>query len=300
MQPVYRNPPTDPTKTALRRSSLRMAYDLVIAAALLGVATIPVVVLASWITWVASIFLSLLGITMLVLAFLAPGVADCPGCRKKMYGLSLSGDNIGHQCEGCGLFVSSDKGQVMPMPEHWNAIIPAFGVVVGATPGDPPEICCVCTAPATRKLPVLKEKKPYLDMPHCANHDDGARVGKYGHQDVVRVHSLAFARAWAATRAHEIVGNNRNADKDRGIPPIPWLHGLVSFGILAFGVSVHALLDWAEASGSPIVGNALMLLLYAIFGKKVLAGIFVCIGTFALHGFVMRLGAVMRVRLGIG
>jgi hypothetical protein len=299
MQTVYRNPPTKPTKTALRRSSLRMACDLVLAVALLGIATIPVVVLASWITWIASIFLSLFGIGMLMLAFEFPGVADCPGCGKKMYGFSLDGDNIGHQCEGCRLFVSSHKGQVMPLPEHWSAIIPTFGVVVGGAPSEPPEICCVCAAPATRKLPVLKDKKPYLDMPHCAEHEGGARAGKHGHDGVVYVRSLAFARAWAAMRGHEVVGNNRIADKERGIVPIPWLHGLVSLGIFAFGVSVHALLGWAEESGSPIVGNALMVLLYAIFGKKVLAGIFVSVGTFALYGFVMRLYAVMRVRLGI-
>jgi hypothetical protein len=134
-------------------------------------------------------------------------------------------------------------------------------------------------------------------MPHCAEHEQGARVKKDGPHDVVRVRSLAFARAWAARHGYEVIGDNRSAEA----PPlhIPWLHGLVSVGLLGFGIGVYALLTWAEQSGAPIAGNALMVLLYAIFGKKVLAGIFVSIGALAFHGFLLRFGAILRKRVGL-
>lgn len=295
--PVYRHPPSDPGRTVIRRAPARMAYDLVLGGLLCAAAAIPVVVIASWLTWIASILLGLFALTMVVIAFKFPGVAQCPGCGAKIFGLDPEGDNIGHQCEVCRLFVSSDKGQLMPMPEQWVAIIPTFGVVVGAPPGEPPELCCVCAAPATRKLPLQKENKPYLEMPHCAEHEGGARVKKDGAREVVTVRSLAFARAWAERHGYQVIGNNRSAEEPN--LTIPWQHGLVSVGILGFGVGVYALLEWAERSGTAIAGNALMVLLYAIFGKKVLAGIFVSIGAMAFHGFVWRLGAVLRKRWGL-
>jgi hypothetical protein len=295
--PVYRNPPTDPARTVIRRAPARMAFEALLGVLLFAVAAIPVVVLPSWLTWIASILMAVVALGMFIVAFTLPGAADCPGCGKRLFGLDVGGDNIGHQCDRCLLFVCSDGGELVPTPERWSGLIPVFGVLVGASPGAPPELCCVCAAPATRKLPLQKDKGPYLDMPHCAEHEDGARLGKHGKRDLVLVRSLAFARAWAEEHGHALVGNNRH-DAEQ-VTRIPWLHGLGAVGMLAFGIGVHALLTRVEQSGGPVAGHSGLAVIYNLVGKKVLAGAFIILGASAIQGFVMRIAAVMRKRWGL-
>jgi hypothetical protein len=283
----------------IRRAPARMAFEVLAGVLLLAVAAIPVVALASWLTWIASSLMALIALARFIVAFMQPGSAECPGCGKRLFGLEVGGDNIGHQCERCLLFVCSDDGQLVPTPERWTGLIPVFGVVVDAQPGAPPELCAVCAAPATRKLPLLKDGKPYLDMPHCAEHDDGARVTsyKYHNRDVVLVRSLAFARAWAGEHGHALIGNNRHEAEQ--VTRIPWLHGLGSIAMLAFGIGVHALLTRVEQNGGSSAGYSGLAVIYDLVGKKVLAGVPVILGASTMQGFVMRIAVVMCKRWGL-
>jgi hypothetical protein len=294
---VYRESPQEPSAPRIRRSPAATLYDLVWAAVRLGVAAIPVLLFASWLTWIVTVLLGL-GVLMLVVAALAlPGVAACPGCGAPVGSLSLTMDCVGHQCDRCLLFVENVGGQLVPTPLDRTDDTPSFGVVVGSAPGDLPELCCVCGAPATRRLPLQKGGKPYVDMPYCSAHQDGARVKAQSGRDVLYMRSLGFARALAAHHGGELVGTNRGLDQPKRIP---WGQALFGLGGIIFGVGLNALLAWAEQSGAMIGGNAIMVLLYALLGKKILAGIFVSIGTFGLMGFVMGSGWLLRRRLGLG
>ncbi|HZX00704.1 MAG TPA: hypothetical protein VFF45_00515 [Bacilli bacterium] len=73
-----------------------MAHDTGWAAAILVIAALPGVLLPCWLTWAASIAIALMaGVTSIIVTLQHSGVAGCPGCGARIWGLSLSGDNVG-------------------------------------------------------------------------------------------------------------------------------------------------------------------------------------------------------------
>jgi hypothetical protein len=277
----------------VRRAPLRVAFDLVWAAVRLAVSFVPVLLYPSWLTWVVTVLLVLGVLALVVAAFTYSRVATCPGCGKLLGGLSARLDCVGHQCEHCRQFVEVKDGELVSTPEDRVDDVPSFGVLLRGVPAELPELCCACGAPSTRKLAVTGAQ-PALDMPHCDAHDNGARVRKSGASTLLRVGSLRFARVLAERNGLEVVGTNPRPDRPE---KFPWGYGIAGLALVGFGVGVFELIGAAERSGVSIGGNALMVLIYAILGKQVLAGIFVVIGTMFLMNFVVNAGALLRLRL---
>jgi hypothetical protein len=136
------------------------------------------------------------------------GSAPCPACGEPVHDVERSGRSAGILCAGCGRFLCSEGGELRPMDEDAVADEPVFGAALTASFQWPPG-CVVCGAPVTQALPVrimeaeatsvgmsvvglamaatfgvgflvYNGRRISIDVPHCAEHDDGVVLAEGG------------------------------------------------------------------------------------------------------------------------
>ena len=136
------------------------------------------------------------------------GSAPCPLCRAPIHDVERTGRVDGILCTGCGRFLRSKAGVLRPVGEGTVAADAIFGAALSGGFEWPPG-CVVCGAPVTQTLPVRlmnedeasvglsivglamaatlgagflvhRGKRAALNVPHCADHDDGALLAKGG------------------------------------------------------------------------------------------------------------------------
>lgn len=277
-----------------------MAYEIAWAGVIFAVAAIPVLLLPSWVTWTVSSILALgSGLTTFMLALQRAGFAACPGCGARVWGLSLSRDNVGSQCGQCLRFIESAGGELTLTPEDRIAPASVFGVDVGVGEVDFPDVCAACGAPAARRSTLPRRRgRPGLEVPYCGAHERGARLEAHDHLDVLYARSLAFIRAVAARRGGALVGKDRRAGRARPGAAL-WEAGF-GFGMIGLGFGLYLLLGWAEENEGYIGGRTSMMILYLLLGKKALGGLLASVGTLMLMHWVAAEGEALRRRLGLG
>jgi len=176
------------------------------------------------ITLALALLPGLLGLAALYMAVAGAATAPCPGCGAKIDGLS-TGANDGKLCEGCKKYLEGENGRLWLTDEARVAETPLFGAVLADTFGWP-DGCCVCGEPVARKLPVTLTvstaksglgslavgaatggmllrtgggKTFTVEVPHCAQHDDGARLASDTNETVkIAFRSYPYQRAFCA------------------------------------------------------------------------------------------------------
>lgn len=133
------------------------------------------------------------------------GSAPCPGCGAPIHDVDRIGSVAGILCGHCGKFLRAERGELRPVAPDTVAEDPIFGAAVRESFAWPPG-CAVCGAPSTRAVQarlratnadaatdvglavvgvamaatvgvgflMRGEQRISIEVPHCAEHDDGA------------------------------------------------------------------------------------------------------------------------------
>jgi hypothetical protein len=164
----------------------------------------------------------ILGLILLGMAVGGSGVAPCPGCGAEITGLS-TGSNDGVLCAGCKAFVEGKEGTLRLTDVARIADAPLFGAMLPESFGWP-EGCCVCAGPAARRDSISVDlpsaaaagkglavtaltggvvtqtgggTRYTIDVPHCADHKDGAALGSGSGRPVrIRFRSYPYLRSF--------------------------------------------------------------------------------------------------------
>jgi hypothetical protein len=171
------------------------------------------------------------GFLALALALVAKntvGVAPCPQCGAELAGLELKDEQKPEKCEKCGLTVVGKGGVIEAMRADHVAGEPVFEASLKAEKISWPGGCCVCEKPATRAVDVsVKDGQTgtnvavaaaglalgtlairrgggtfyTVKVPHCGEHDNGAKL-KLDSDQAVKVkllfRSAAFHKKFVA------------------------------------------------------------------------------------------------------
>jgi len=175
-------------------------------------------------TWFIGGVFALVALGLGVWTFSSSAEARCPGCTLRIRGLS-SGDNQPLLCRSCVEFVEGKAGELWLVAPDRVADSPRFAAPCPEEAAWP-EICAVCGAEATRMVSASwseKQDAPFaadlatraatlgtmklvtrvthsVEVPHCAQHDNGARLRETfeGGGNVVVFRSHAYLRAFCA------------------------------------------------------------------------------------------------------
>ena len=154
----------------------------------------------------AVILLTALSVLALAFAFFGAGVSACPACHERQGGLSLE-SNHPTPCENCGNYFAGEAGLLWQLEDTYLADTPTFCAPLPRSPIFP-DVCCVCGVrttdceTVTLWVPVAeteaKRTAVTFDVPHCAQHKGGARVGGGSAPDRWRIEfrSYAYLRAF--------------------------------------------------------------------------------------------------------
>jgi hypothetical protein len=163
------------------------------------------------------------------------GSAPCPGCGAPIHGIERKGRVQGILCVRCNRFLKSKSGVMRPMARDTIARDPLFGAALPTSFAWPPG-CVVCGERVTQSLPVRIMKTDHgeslaasalglamvatigvgfwvrkgvrvaLDVPHCADHDDGAVLTEGGPSDFFLLfRSYPYQRAFCARNETQAV-----------------------------------------------------------------------------------------------
>jgi hypothetical protein len=155
-----------------------------------------------------SLIPGILGLVLIGVAIGGSATAPCPSCGKTIESLG-TGSNDGTCCSACHAYVEGTHGELWVTDAARVADRPIF-----ATKLNPqlawPDGCCVCGQPATRGLPVSATRaksgqnaaiavatggavlatsstKLTIEVPHCAQHDDGAQLNAGSNASEMRI-----------------------------------------------------------------------------------------------------------------
>jgi hypothetical protein len=168
----------------------------------------------------------ILGLVVGINSFTSAGSATCPECGRVFQMLEESGQGVPRFCRGCRNYVEAKDG-VLQMTE--DASVVAAPIFRATLPKEMvwPDGCCVCRGPATRMiaistvaqtpgqalgtlaadvtmevvtghgLVVLAGNRYTIQVPHCADHADGALLQVNSDQQIkVLFRSYAYQRAF--------------------------------------------------------------------------------------------------------
>jgi hypothetical protein len=138
-------------------------------------------------------------------------VAPCPNCGKSITGLS-TGSNEGRLCAGCHEYFEGTGGELWATDQSKIATTPIFSSPLPETFNFPPG-CCVCGQPETRRVKisittqgagdvalipvgVRSTTRTSVEVPHCAQHDDGAALAGTKDHPKIRFRSYPYLRAF--------------------------------------------------------------------------------------------------------
>ncbi|HEY5950975.1 MAG TPA: hypothetical protein VIV40_36030 [Kofleriaceae bacterium] len=135
-------------------------------------------------------------------------LGNCPRCDAPIE-IGIVPD--GYQCPSCKTFLASDRGALIVAPKGRVAKYCRFGVHYD---GELvlPDCCCVCTRPATRRIPIVLGTAK-LDVPYCAEHEGGTVVDPKRHS--VRFRSLDYATLVCEANHGQLEGVNKVDKRSR-------------------------------------------------------------------------------------
>lgn len=164
----------------------------------------------------------ILGAILLYMSVSGAAEAPCPACGAKLTGLS-TGSNDGVLCEKCKIYVQG-QGALTPTDPARVADVPLFTTLLPDQFAWP-DGCCVCGTPATHGVKIEARTQNQasaaavvgvtemtggvltarraganvwsVEVPHCANHKDGALLASAGGDKVkIRFRSYPYLRAF--------------------------------------------------------------------------------------------------------
>lgn len=199
----YRSAEIRPESTPLRRSKWALVSALAFSVALSAAAYIAFrYVAAGWIGYAVAGVVALVAVASL--SDIGKGrVGACPRCDTPV---EVRGASAGYVCPSCKTYLEIDRDQLLASREDTVAAKPVFGVQGGILIRLP-DCCCVCLAPAVRRLPTTATVGA-IEVPYCAEHDEGLSVRPH----VLRFRSLAYAQRTAQDNAAELAGVNTPRD----------------------------------------------------------------------------------------
>ena len=239
MDAPYREAEIRPEAMLLRRSKWAFATALLFSVAAGGVAYVAFrYVAVGWIGYAVAGVIAI--VALLSVTDLGKGrIGACPRCATPVE----VRDGAGYMCPGCMAFLEVDRTQLLASRDDAVNPRPVFGVEGGSFL-HLPESCCVCMAPATRKI-ATKVGVRTLEVPYCAEHDRGIGV----HGRIVSFRSLPYARATSQMSKAELVGRNSASDakSDR------WLMFAIGLGMTGAAAATYFWLGSLEREGYEIV-----------------------------------------------
>lgn len=155
---------------------------------------------------------AVLAIILLVMSFSGSGVSTCPGCGAALGGLSTKA-NDGVLCDGCHKYMEGKDGQLWQTDENRVADDPLFSSPLPAEFNFPAG-CCVCQKPEERRekitlrmqnassaitapvAGVTTTSTVSVEVPHCAEHKEGARLSGSTDKPHIKFRSYPYLRAF--------------------------------------------------------------------------------------------------------
>jgi hypothetical protein len=165
-------------------------------------------------------FPALIALILLWMAISGAGECPCPGCAKQLDGLS-TGSNDGILCKACLRYFEGTGGQIWATDESRVAATPTFTSPIPEKFAFP-DMCCVCGKPQTHRQSIsmttqntsgsLKglaagaltdgmisgssSTRTTVEVPHCAEHKDGASLTGTKEKVHIRFRSYPYLRAF--------------------------------------------------------------------------------------------------------
>jgi hypothetical protein len=154
----------------------------------------------------------IVGIVLLFMSFGGAGSSICPVCATPLSGLSTKA-NDGVLCQACHKYVEGKDGLLWQTDENRIADEPVFSSPLPEQFNFPGE-CCVCSSPAVRRekisfrtqnassaitaatVGVTTSTTISVEVPHCAEHKEGARLSATPQTTIIKFRSYPYLRAF--------------------------------------------------------------------------------------------------------
>ncbi|MCU1265896.1 MAG: hypothetical protein JWM21_2214 [Acidobacteria bacterium] len=155
---------------------------------------------------------AILALILLFMSFGGAGATTCPGCDAQLGGLSTK-SNDGVLCAGCHRYSEGKDGLLWQTDENRIADDPVFTSPLPAQ-FTFPQGCCVCGQPEVRRekitlrmqnassvvtvaaVGVTTSTTVSVEVPHCAEHKEGARLSGTPQSTHIRFRSYPYLRAF--------------------------------------------------------------------------------------------------------
>jgi hypothetical protein len=211
-------------------------------------------------------------------------IGACPRCDTPV---EIHGASAGYLCPSCKTFLEVDRDQLLATRDDAIAPRAVFGVAGGILTRLP-DCCCVCLAPAVRRVRTAATVGA-IEVPYCAEHGQGMGVSPRA----LTFRSLAYARRTAEANSAELVGLNKardpKSDRSTGLAMTIVMTGLTAltyFGLRALENSNYVIVP------ASLKGIVLWLLITLVgWGWLTLT-----IGALAVFSFGMFVGSFRPTR----
>jgi hypothetical protein len=155
---------------------------------------------------------AILAVILLFMSFGGSGSTTCPSCGVQLSGLSTK-SNDGVLCAGCRHYVEGKDGLLWQTDENRIADEPIFTSPLPEQftfPG----VCCICARPAVTRekislrmqnassvvtaatVGVTSSTTVSVEVPHCAEHKEGARLSGTPESTLIRFRSYPYLNAF--------------------------------------------------------------------------------------------------------
>ncbi|MDQ6787399.1 MAG: hypothetical protein M3033_11390 [Acidobacteriota bacterium] len=200
------------TTTISRSWSATIGY-LIGGVVLLGVsALLFMTIVGGAVTFGIALIPAIVALMLLYASFGGAGTSACPGCGAALSGLSTK-SNDGVLCSSCHRYAEGQNGSLWLTDENRIADEPIFSSPLPEQFAFPPS-CCVCGNAETRRetisfttqnassaitaptIGVRTDTKISVEVPHCAEHKDGASLSATPRSSLIRFRSYPYLRAF--------------------------------------------------------------------------------------------------------
>ncbi len=200
------------TTTISRSWSATIGY-LIGGVVSLGISVLLfITIVGGAVTFGIALIPAIVALMLFYMSFGGSGVGTCPGCDAPMSGLGTK-SNDGVLCHTCLRYAEGQNGSLWLTDESRIADEPIFSSPLPEQFEFPPS-CCVCgNAEAHREkityttqnassaltaptVGVTTSTKISVEVPHCAEHKDGARLSATAKSPLIRFRSYPYLRAF--------------------------------------------------------------------------------------------------------
>lgn len=155
---------------------------------------------------------AIIALILLYMSFGGAGTTTCPVCDAQLGGLSTK-SNDGVLCANCHRYSEGEDGVLWQTDENRIADEPIFSSPLPERFTFPSE-CCVCGKPETRRdkisfrtqnassaitapiAGVTTSTTISVEVPHCAEHKEGARLSATPQSTLIKFRSYPYLRAF--------------------------------------------------------------------------------------------------------